>query len=142
MKLMHGKQIPIHAIILLGVLTIVVALTTLPASVSIITFVKHIKLINGHPNANDALGHGTLYGTLTAVIYWALRQRIGFTRAFWIALVGAMALGLTTELLQHFSPGRDVQLSDLLGNWLGAMTAIALIGFWRSLTNERLQNAV
>jgi VanZ family protein len=141
MKLMHGKQISIHALVLLIVAAFVVALTTLPASVSIIAMMRNLDTIVGHPNATDALGHASLYGTLTAVIYWALRRRIGFTRAFWVALIGAMGIGLTTELLQHFSPGRTVQLSDLLGNWLGVMTVIALIGYRHSLANERLQNA-
>ena len=139
MKLIHGKQISIHALVLLMVAGVVIALTTLPASVFFITLFKHFTLIAGHPNANDAIGHASLYGTLTAVIYWALHERIGFSRTFWIALLGAMGIGLTTELLQHFSPGRSVQLSDLLGNWLGVMTVIALIGYRHSLVHERLQ---
>lgn len=142
MKLMHGRQISTHALVLLAVAGSVVALTTLPSSVIIISLLKNISLISGHPNANDALGHASLYGTLTAVIYWALRGRIGFTRAFWIALLVAMGTGLTTELLQHFSPGRSVQLSDLLGNWLGAMTVIALIGYGHSRANQRLQQTI
>ncbi|MEO8392211.1 MAG: VanZ family protein [Chloroflexota bacterium] len=135
----HGKQISLHAVVLLIVGGIVIALTTLPTSVSIIAMLRNLDKVVGHPNATDALGHGTLYGTFTAVIYWALRGRIGFRRAFWVALFGAMSIGLTTELLQHFSPGRSVQLSDLLGNWLGVMTVIALIGYHHSLANERLQ---
>ncbi|MBI1255994.1 MAG: hypothetical protein GC204_00855 [Chloroflexi bacterium] len=142
MKRIYGKQLPIHALVLLIVGGVIVALTTLPTSVSIIDIMKHMSLITGHPNANDALGHGTLYGILTAVIYWALRERLGFARAFWIACVGAMSIGLTTELLQHFSPGRSVQLSDLLGNWLGVMTVIALIGYRHSRAHERLQQTL
>ena len=138
MKRIHEKHISIHALVLLIVGGVIVALTTLPTSVSIIDLMKHMSLITGHPNANDALGHAALFGTLTAVIYWALRERMGFSRAFWIALFGAMSIGLTTELLQHFSPGRSVQLSDLLGNWLGVMTVIALIGYRHSWTHERL----
>nr|AUN37641.1 hypothetical protein [uncultured bacterium] len=139
---MHGKQISTHAVVLLAVTGIVIALTTLPASVVFISLLKHFSLIAGHPNASDAIGHASLYGSLTAVIYWALRGRMGFTRAFWVALLAGLSLGLTTELIQHFSPGRTMQLSDLLGNWLGAMTVIALIGYWHSRTNERLQQAV
>jgi VanZ family protein len=139
---MDRKHLPIHALVLLAVVGVVAALTTLPAGVPIISFFKHLTVINGHPNANDALGHAGLYGTVTAAAYWALRGRIGFTRAFWIALVVALCMGLTTELLQHFSPGRDAQLSDLLGDWLGAMTVIALIGYGHSMAKERLQKAV
>src|SRR5450432_1855255 len=112
----------LRGLILLAYLLVVILLTTLPSSVQVINTAAHLFMIDGHPNLHDAIGHGTLYGTLTALIYWALNPRIGFTRAFWTALCGAMLLGLTTELLQHFSPGRTVQLSDLLGNWFGIMT--------------------
>jgi VanZ like family len=139
---MRGKQISTHAVVLLAVMGIVVALTTLPASIIFIGLLKNFSLIAGHPNASDAIGHASLYGTLTAVIYWALRGRIGFSRAFWIALLAGLSIGLTTELLQHFSPGRTMQLSDLLGNWLGVMTVIALISYGHSWTNERLQQTV
>jgi VanZ family protein len=131
-KLMHMKRIFPHTFILLACLTLVVALTTLPSGFLLIHALKNVTLIPGHPNAADALGHGALYGILTAVIYWTLSRRIRFTWAFGIALGTALLLGLATELLQHFSPGRSTQLSDLLGNWLGAMTAAVFIGFHRS----------
>ena len=139
---MRGRSISTHALVLLAVTGIVVGLTTLPASVVFISLLKQFSLISGHPNASDAVGHAGLYGTLTAVIYWALRGQIGFSRAFWVALLVGLGTGLLTELVQHFSPGRTTQLSDLLGNWLGVMTAIALIGFWHSWAQERLQQAV
>lgn len=112
-------------------LVVVIALTTLPDA-GLIDVVKNFKLIEGHPNANDALGHAVLYGTLTAVTYWALRRRMGFGRAFWAAVGLALALGITTELIQQFSPGRTMALSDLLGNWLGVMSVAAVIGYMRA----------
>ena len=102
---MAMKRIPVHGLVLLAYLTFVIALTTLPSSVQAINTVSHLFAIENHPNLHDAIGHASLYGLLAAIIYWALRQRIGFTRAFWTALIGAMLIGLTTELLQHFSPG-------------------------------------
>lgn len=112
-------------------LVAVIALTTLPDT-GMIDFVKHFTLIEGHPNANDAIGHAALYGSLTAVTYWVLLRRIGFSRAFWIAVGTGLALGITTEIIQQFSPGRTMSLSDLLGNWLGVMTVAALISYTRS----------
>lgn len=129
---MHIKQGSLSGILLLACAGIVIALTTLPSSASIIRLFHPLTLFQGHPNANDAVGHAALYGTLTLVIYWAL-HRIGFGRAFWIALVTAMLLGAATEYIQQFSPGRTMMLSDLLANWLGAMTVAALIGYRRSV---------
>ena len=78
---MHSKPISLqlHWIVLLACAALVVALTTLPASVGLIRALHGVTLIHGHPNANDAIGHAALYGTLTAVIYWALRPQLGFT---------------------------------------------------------------
>lgn len=131
---MHMKRIHPQTFILLACLGLVVALTTLPSGFLFVSTLKNISIIPGHPNAGDAIGHASLYGILTGVIYWALRRRVRFSRAFGIALGAALLLGLATELIQHFSPGRTMQLSDLLGNWLGAMTVAALIGFHRSTT--------
>jgi hypothetical protein len=133
---MHMKRTLSQTFILLACLAVVVGLTTLPKSILFIEMLKNITLIPGHPNAADALGHGSLYGILTLVTYWTLRRRVGFAWAFGIALGGALLLGLGTELIQHFSPGRSTQLSDLLGNWLGAMTAAALISFHRAVTSR------
>jgi VanZ family protein len=117
---------------LMAVLVVVIALTTLPDD-GLIDVVRNFKLIEGHPNASDAIGHGALYGTLTAVTYWALRRRIGFSGAFPVAVGLSLALGIITEIIQHFSPGRTMALSDLLGNWLGVMTVAAVIGYTRAV---------
>lgn len=119
--------------------TVVLALTTLPGSVSFIAALKGVVIIYGHPSMNDALGHASLYGSLTAVTFWTQKRRFGFDRAFMLALGSALLLGFCTEMLQRWSPGRDVQASDLLANWLGAMTAAALIGFIHSGTHEWLE---
>src|SRR4051794_21804777 len=103
------KRITLRWPILLAYALIVVALTTLPGSVVPVEWTRNLFTIAGHPALHDALGHGALYGTLTAVLYWALRGRIGFRRALPLTLVAALLLGLTTELLQHFAPGRTVQ---------------------------------
>lgn len=132
--MMDMKRIQPHALVLLACLVLVVGLTTLPSGFLIMNALKNISLIPGHPNLGDAIGHGSLYGILTGVIYWALRKRVRFAWAFGVALGTALLLGLATELIQNFSPGRTMQLSDLLGNWLGAMTAAAVIGFFRSTT--------
>lgn len=129
---MSMKQQSLYGLILLACVTLVVALTTLPASISIIRAAHNLTLIEGHPNANDALGHAALYAALTAVTYWALRRRVGFGRAFWIALLAGLLLGALTEFAQQFSPGRTMMLSDLLANWLGAMSVAMLIGYART----------
>jgi hypothetical protein len=130
---MHMKRIHPHAFVLLACLALVVALTTLPSGFLLLSTLKNLAIIPGHPNAGDAIGHASI---LTGVIYWALRGRVRFSWAFGIALGTALLLGLGTELFQHFSPGRTMQLSDLLGNWLGAMIVAALIGFHRSIMHH------
>lgn len=89
---------------LITVLVVVIALTTMPDD-GLIDVVRNFKLIEGHPNASDAIGHGALYGMLTAVTYWALRRRIGFSRAFWVAVGLSLALGAITEVIQYFRRG-------------------------------------
>jgi VanZ family protein len=116
---------------LLATMMVVVALTTLPLSGRIIRVVKEITVIDGHPNANDALGHAALYGMLMAAGYVALRQILSYRWALGLTLAATLALGFATELFQQFSPGRTMDLSDLLANWLGAMTIAAVIGFTR-----------
>lgn len=125
-------------VVMIACLAGVVALTTLPLSVRIVNAVKQISVIDGHPNANDALGHAALYGTLTAVVYWALRRWVGFAPAFALALGMALLLGLLTELTQQFT-GRTMMLSDLLGNWLGAMSVAVVIAFAETVQSQRRQ---
>lgn len=122
--------------VLLACLVAVVALTTLPLSVNVIHAVKQISVIDGHPNANDALGHAALFGTLTVVIYWALRRWVGFAPAFALALGMTLLLGLLTEFTQQFT-GRTMMLTDLLGNWLGAMTVAAVVAFVESVVRQQ-----
>jgi VanZ family protein len=109
---------------------------TLPRSVGIIRLVGGISLVPGHQNVSDAIGHAALHALLTLVIYWALRPRVGFGRAFWAAILIVLALGAITEISQHYTPGRAMVLSDLLGNWLGVMSMATLIGFHQSLMNQ------
>lgn len=119
--------------LLIVVALLVVALTTLPASAALVQWTTTLFTIDAHPNLHDAIGHAALYGTLTAVLYGALRQRAGFSRAFVVTLALVLPLALATELAQRFVPGRTVQLSDLLGNWLGIL-AIALLICFRQAT--------
>ncbi len=126
------KRISLQGIVLLICLAGVVALTTLPASVRAISWVSGLFAIADHPNLHDAIGHGSLYALLTATLYWALRSRFDFRRAFWIALVGGLVIAATTEFIQQFSPGRTMMLSDLLANWLGVMTVAMLISTRRA----------
>lgn len=130
--MMSFKRVPLHALILLVCAALVIALTTLPTSVRLIGIVRRLIVVEGHPNLSDAIGHAALYALLTGVIYWALRSRVGFGWALAIALGASLVAGAATEFLQQYSPGRAMVLSDLLANWLGAMTVALLISFRRS----------
>ncbi|MDZ4764081.1 MAG: VanZ family protein [Chloroflexota bacterium] len=112
---------------------IVVALTTLPRQ----TFVMQLVERMPHGGAmGDAVGHASLFASLTAVAYLALRHptgrwRASFSVAFWIALCAGLAVGLITELSQANAPGRTVSLSDALANWLGVFVMATLISYRR-----------
>ncbi len=136
------KRIPLHGMVLLVCLMGVIALTTLPASVRLISWSAGLFAIVDHPNMHDAIGHASLYALLTTVSYWALRSRFDFRRAFGIALVGGLLIGATTEFIQQFSPGRTMMLSDLLANWLGVMTVALLISTRRAWVRSTSESSL
>jgi VanZ family protein len=83
----------------------------------------------GGNDVGDAIGHASLFGLLTLLLYWALRLRLRFALAFWLAVGIVLAISTMTELSQHFSPERTVSLSDLLANWVGVLAIATLISF-------------
>ncbi len=80
------------------------------------------------PDLIAIAGHFTVYAVLAALLWWALPWR-GLTpwqRAA-LALVSAVAYGVTDEWHQSFVPGRDPALFDLGVDALGATTALLVV---------------
>jgi hypothetical protein len=106
--------------------SVVILFTTLPHPLPLIR--AFARMLGGN-DVGDAIGHASLFGSLTLLLYWALRLRLRFTLAFWLAVVIVLTLSTATELSQHFSPERTVSLSDLLANWVGILAIATLVSF-------------
>lgn len=112
--------------LLLGWATVVILFTTMPHPLPL---VRTLARLLGGDDVGDAIGHASLFGSLTLLLYWTLRLRLRFALAFWLAVVSVLTLSTATELSQQFSPERTVSLSDLLANWVGVLALATLISF-------------
>jgi VanZ family protein len=104
----------------------VILLTTLPK-----TFpgIRAITRLLGGNDVNDAIVHSLLFASLTLVVYWALRPRLRFALAFWLAVGLVLTLSTATEFMQRYAAGRTVSLSDLLANWVGVLVVATVVSF-------------
>jgi VanZ family protein len=89
-------------------------------------------LTPGLPGLEEIGGHLTAYGMLAALLWWALQGTGVRYPATW-ALVLAVLYGVTDEFHQSFVPGRDMSVSDLMVDLIGASAALLLV----SLLNAR-----
>jgi VanZ family protein len=83
----------------------------------------------------DWLAHAMAYGVQMVLVYWASLPLLGHGRSLAVGVVAAGAFGLVTEGLQHFQPGRTVELKDLAANTIGALmccSIIAAVGWFGS----------
>jgi VanZ family protein len=83
-------------------------------------------LTPGLPGLEEIGGHLTAYGVLAGLLWWALRGTGVRYPATW-ALVLAVLYGATDEFHQSFVPGRDMSLSDLMVDLIGASAALLII---------------
>ena len=67
-------------------------------------------------------GHLASYAVLAALLWWAIEpMHLTPQQRFWVALVGAVAYGLTDEWHQSFVPGRDASILDVGVDGVGAV---------------------
>jgi len=83
-------------------------------------------LTPGLPGLEEIGGHLIAYGVLAALLWWALRGTGVRYPATW-ALVLAVSYGATDEFHQSFVPGRDMSLSDLMVDLIGASVALLVV---------------
>ena len=83
-------------------------------------------LTPGLPGLEEIGGHLTAYGVLAALLWWALRGSAVRYPATW-ALVLAVSYGVTDEFHQSFVPGRDMSVSDLTVDLIGASAALLIV---------------
>ncbi len=72
----------------------------------------------------DKAVHFSLFTVLGALASWIWG---GTPRLAWV-LLGLAGLGMATEGLQHFIPGRGASLGDLTADWLGLALGWGLLG--------------
>lgn len=73
-------------------------------------------------------GHLVAYAVLAALIWWMIEPlNIGPPRRFALALVGAVAYGLTDEWHQSFVPGRDASSFDIAVDAIGALGGLIVV---------------
>ncbi|MCE2471289.1 MAG: VanZ family protein [Anaerolineae bacterium] len=74
--------------------------------------------------------HLLAFGVTTACWYWALSRSAKPRRALLAACLIAIALGVTTEILQAYTLDRHASWLDLAANIGGALLAARVIGRW------------
>jgi VanZ family protein len=72
-------------------------------------------------------GHLVTFSGLTGWLWWALQPYWSNPRALKITVILAMIFNPVTELLQSFSPHRNVSLFDIATNTAAILIAAALI---------------
>ena len=106
----------------------VLLLTVLPGHAPL---VRVLAGAIGGTEISSVAGHTALFIILTLLSWRALSQWFGVRQALMLAMLFALLLGTSTELLQWFVSDRSMTLSDLLGNWLGVFIAGFAISFSR-----------
>jgi len=69
---------------------------------------------------SDKLVHGVEYGILGILLYRALHQTNRTIRSICLAIIWAVAFGISDEMHQWFVPNRQADLWDLLADTIGA----------------------
>ena len=78
----------------------------------------------------DKIAHFVAFGVLAALLAQTLRD-LGDTTSLVVAIALASAFGVTDELHQRITPGRDPNVLDWVADTLGAITAVAVVWFLR-----------
>ena len=73
----------------------------------------------------------TAYGVLAGLLWWALRGSGVRYPATW-ALVLAVLYGVSDEFHQSFVPGRDMSVSDLMVDLIGAGVVLLIVTLLRA----------
>jgi VanZ family protein len=73
---------------------------------------------------SDKLLHGVEYGILGILLYRAFHQTTGTIGSISLAVVCAVAFGISDEMHQWFVPNRQADIWDLFADTLGATLGI------------------
>ena len=77
----------------------------------------------------SVLGHFTMFGLLGLAIWWGLgmNSRLLDRERQWYAIGLATLYGVVDELHQHFVPGRQPDVLDVLTDFVGAVVFVLLV---------------
>ena len=78
----------------------------------------------------DKIAHFVAFGVLAALLAQTLRD-FGDMTSLILAVVLASAFGVTDELHQRITPGRDPNVLDWLADTVGAVAAVTAVWFLR-----------
>jgi|WetSurMetagenome_2_1015567.scaffolds.fasta_scaffold27342_2 VanZ family protein len=83
---------------------------------------------------SDKIAHAILFGGVTFLASGSLAARgMGQRAIILISLLGGAAYAGLAEIIQIFIPGRSCSLYDFYAGAIGAMIALAIICFWKSM---------
>jgi VanZ family protein len=82
----------------------------------------------------DKVLHAVEYGILAVLLYRAIKNTVSTRWAMALAIISAMAYGITDEIHQWFVPHRQADARDLLANTIGATFLVVL---WVMITEKR-----
>ena len=93
-------------------------------------------------SVNDKLVHGVMYAVLAVawLVPIGLRTRLR-VRTYLYVCVGATLYGLLMEVLQRFcTMTRSGNMADLLADFIGAITGVALVAMLKWLNAKKMVN--
>ena len=76
---------------------------------------------------SDLTAHAVAYGCEAVLLHWVLVAWLRHLAAVPVACLGALNLGLLTEVLQGLQPARTSALDDLLADLCGVLLAGTLL---------------
>jgi VanZ family protein len=83
---------------------------------------------------SDKILHGFEYGILGILLYRAFKQSTPTTQSIRLAIICAIAFGISDEMHQWFVPQRQADVWDLVADAVGAAFLILV---WVMITEEK-----
>jgi hypothetical protein len=103
----------------LGLLILVGVLLPVPLRDAMLVLIGLGNPFGAAPSAS--WGHALLFALLAAVLQWRSGQQRG-----WHVAAVLITLAFVSEALQYLAPGREPSVFDLLVDWLGIATGLAV----------------
>jgi VanZ family protein len=90
---------------------------------------------------SDKLVHGIEFGILGILLFRAFHHTHGTSGSIGLAIVSAVAFGVSDEIHQWFVPHRQADMWDVLADTLGATSFVVTWAFFTNHTSLRRQRS-